>query len=120
MHKKRAPNPGKFNALSTPKQEQFIMASTTVQTQPHAQCTCIQSSHFRDLNHRETVDRLVDTLRDAEALLQLSRSVFGTIRDNLEGGHEADAIAQMVNLTYYVQRIIDGYEDKILRAWLGD
>jgi hypothetical protein len=86
------------------------------------QCTCIDNpfGHFQGLNHRETVERLVETLRDADALLKISHSVFGTIRDNLEGQHDPEAITKMVELTYNTQRIIDGYEDNITRAWLGD
>jgi hypothetical protein len=84
------------------------------------QCTCIQSGHFRELNHRETVERLVETLQDADALLKISYALFGTIRDNLEGKHDPESIAKMAELTYNTQRIIDGYEDKITRAWLGD
>jgi hypothetical protein len=86
------------------------------------QCTCTasHSRHFRGLNQSATVERLVETLRDADALLKISHSVLGTIRDNLEGKNDPEAIVKMVELTYNFQRIIDGYEDKITRAWLGD
>jgi hypothetical protein len=86
------------------------------------QCTCTDSlyEHFRGLTHSETIARLVEALRDADALLKISYAMFGTICDNLEGGHEAEAIVRMTELTYNTQRIIDGYEDKITRAWLGD
>jgi hypothetical protein len=86
----------------------------------HQQCTCIQITHFQGLNQRQTVERLVEALRDADALLKISHSVLGTIRDNLEGNAEPEAIAKMLELTHNAQRIIDGYEDKIARAWLGD
>jgi hypothetical protein len=84
------------------------------------QCTCAHTQHFQGLNQSATVERLVETLRDADALLKISHSVLGTIRENLEGRHDSKAIVKMVELTYNVQRILDGYEDKITRAWLGD
>jgi hypothetical protein len=84
------------------------------------QCTCTQIKHFQGLNQRQTVERLVEALRDADALLKISHSVLGTIRDNLEGNADPKAIAKMQELTHNTQRIIDGYEDKIARAWLGD
>jgi hypothetical protein len=86
------------------------------------QCTCTgsHSEHFRGLNQSETVERLVEALRDADALLKISHSILGTIRDNLEGKRDPKAIVKMVGLTYDTQRIIDGYEDKITQAWLGD
>ena len=84
------------------------------------QCTCTQIQHFQGLNQRQTVERLVDALRDADALLKISHSVFGTIRDNLEGKIDPKTISKIVELTYSAQRIIDGSEEKITRAWLGD
>jgi hypothetical protein len=84
------------------------------------QCTCAHADHFRGLNQNATVERLVETLRDADALLKISHSVLGTIRDNLEGKNDPEAIVKMVELTYNFQRILNGYEDKITRAWLGD
>ena len=50
-------------------------------------CTCRESidGHFRGLTHQQTVMRLVETLRDADALLKISHAMLGTIRDNLEG-----------------------------------
>jgi hypothetical protein len=86
----------------------------------HHQCTCNQIGHFQGLNQRQTVERLVEALRDADALLKISHSIFGTIRDNLEGNADPKAIAKMLELTHNAQRIIDGYEDKITRTWLGD
>ena len=85
-------------------------------------CTCTEHihGHFRGLNHQQTIERLVETLRDADALLKISYAMFGTIRDNLEGKCDRKQITQMVELTYNTQRIIDGYEDKITGAWLGD
>ncbi|NJM75323.1 MAG: hypothetical protein HC852_05450 [Acaryochloridaceae cyanobacterium RU_4_10] len=84
------------------------------------QCICALNEHFRGLSQRATVERLVEVLRDADALLKVSHSLFGTIRGTLEGQHDPKEIAKMVELTYNAQRIIDGYEDKITRAWLGD
>jgi hypothetical protein len=66
----------------------------------HQQCTCIQITHFQGLNQRQTVERLVEALRDADALLKISHSVLGTIRDNLEGNAEPEAIAKMLELTH--------------------
>jgi hypothetical protein len=84
------------------------------------QCTCAHAKHCQGMNQSATVERLVETLRDADALLKISHSVFGTIRENLEGKHDPKEITKMVELTYNAQRILDGYEDKITRAWLGD
>jgi hypothetical protein len=85
-------------------------------------CTCTApiNGHFRGLNHQQTVERLVETLRDADALLKMSHAMFGTIRDNLEGKCDRKQMMQMVELTYSTQCIINGFEDKITRAWLGD
>jgi hypothetical protein len=86
------------------------------------QCTCTDSfyEHFRGLNHSETIARLVEALRHADALLKISYAMFGTIRDNLEGKADPEAITKMVELTHNTQRILDGYEDKITRTRLGD
>jgi hypothetical protein len=84
------------------------------------QCTCTNTQHFQGLSQRATVERLIEVLRDADALLKVSHSLFGTIRENLEGKHDSKEIVKMVELTYNAQRILDGYEDKITRAWLGD
>ena len=95
------------------------MNATLDHSTENHQCTCTQIKHFQGLNQRQTVERLVEALRDADALLKISHSVFGTIRDNLEGNADPKAIAKMLELTQNAQRIIDGYEDKINRAWLG-
>jgi hypothetical protein len=94
-----------------------ILLDHSIDTQ---KCSCAHTEHFRGLNQSETVERLVEVLRDADALLKVSHSLFGTIRDNLEGKNDPEAIVKMVELTYNAQRILDGYEDKITRAWLGD
>ena len=95
------------------------MNATLDHSTENHQCTCTQIRHFQGLNQRQTVERLVEAIRDADALLKISHSVFGTIRDNLEGNADPKAIAKMLELTQNAQRIIDGYEDKINRAWLG-
>ncbi len=95
------------------------MNATIYHGTDHQQCTCTQSKHFQGLNQRQTVERLVEALRDADALLKISHSVFGSIRDNLEGNADHKAITKMLELSQNTQRIIDGYEDKIARAWLG-
>jgi uncharacterized protein YsxB (DUF464 family) len=84
-------------------------------------CDCKLSTEFSAVQQRrhETIENLTESLQDCEAVIQVSKTILTAIRENLEGNNDPKKNLKCVSLTYYMERIIESYEEKTLQAIYG-